>query len=115
MKKELLNPEDPNYNEGISELYDFITSAIQCGDAEEDFDGNYSLKIDMLPLEIPTDSSTRKEICRDLCELIDMHNRESDRILEDAAIGNGDFYEEEPEFYTPPANAYIKNNHLVLY
>lgn len=113
MEKQLLHPDnDLSYSEGISELADYVMNAIMCGDTEEDMDGGESIEIDKLPYDIPKDKKTQKFIIRDLCEEIDMRNRENDRILEDAAIGNGDFYEEEPEFHTPPVNAFFKDKKL---
>ena len=117
MDKELLHPDHdhPDYSEGIAELSDYVLSVLMCNDAEDEADGGSSIAIEKLPYDIPTDKKIQKEICRDLCDAIDDYNREGDRMLEEVAIGNGDYDEEEPVYYTPPVNAFFKDNKLHIY
>lgn len=119
MKKELLHPDHdhPDYSEGIAILSDCVLSILMCDDAEDEADGSSSIAIEMLPYDIPTDKKIQREICRDICEAINDYYRESDKILKEVAIGNGDFDEEDPESYdsTSRADASIKDNKLHIW
>ena len=116
MGKEMIHPDnDQSYFEDISILADYIHNAMMCSDVIEEPEGGSSILIDNLPYEIPDNKSIRKDICKDLCEAIDRINRESDKTLEQVDIGNGDFYEEEPCYITPPTNAHFDSEKLHIY
>jgi hypothetical protein len=101
-----------NYDDNIVELLDYLIKAITAGDASYESDSlGWSFNVTDLPYRIPKAKLEREDICKDLQDEADFRNIEGDKMLEEKAIGDGEFVDgEEPEFYSPPSKAIFKGN-----